>query len=536
MNSVIGRFTLRRVSLGAIVFGLFAAVESMAQGLGIIAAYPDVAERAKVVNGLASNAALGLFYGDRHADIISGSGYMVYRILPVLGLVGAIWGLMFITKMLRGQEENGRWELLLTGQTSAAGATAKTILGASGGLVITFVLVALTLVLVGQGDKLPLSLSGSLVYSLAVIAGAAVAIGIGAVTSQLAATRRRAVLYGLIPIVLFFMVRSIGNVVDSLAWLKNLTPFGWIDKIHPFQSAQPIWLLPIAIVALAGCGLGVWLAGGRDIGASFVADSGSAKPAFGLLNSQLGFGVRLIRGVMTGWLLASVAIAAIVAAVDKTVANSLSDTNSFTQTFSNLTGNPQAQFEIAYLSAASYIIVTILMVMVTAGMAAVREEEASSRLDNFVSGTISRQYWLATRLALLLGGAAIITVVSNLAVWAVAATQDIHVSLATMLVGGLNVLGPVVLLLGLGVLLFGMLPRITTIAMYVLIAWSFTIDIVASALKTSATVANTSLLHYVSLVPAANPNWKSFTILTVAGLALMGLGIMAFQYRDLKVE
>ena len=535
-KNIIRRFTLRRIALGATIFGLFAAIESVSQGLGIVTAYPNVAQRAKVVYGLADDAALGLFYGDKHADIISGGGYMVYRILPVLALVGAIWGLLFITKMLRGQEENGRWELLLAGQSSAAKATAKTIMGAGAGVVIAYVFLAITLILVGRSSKFTLSPGGCLFYSLAVIAGAAVAMGIGAITSQLAATRRRAVLYGLMPILLFFALRSVGNVVDSLAWLKNLSPFGWIDKLHPFYHSQYMWLLPLAIAVLACCATAIVLSGKRDMAESFIADSDSAKPRFRLLGSQFGFDFRLTRNVMLGWLFTSVMLAALIAAIDKTVAKSLAGTGSLTKSVSKLTGNPHAQFEIAYLSAASYFVVIILMIMITTGLGAAREEEASSRLDNFVSGTVSRRHWLGMRLVLLVCGAIGITLLSSLVVWALANAQGIHTSIVTMLFGGLNVLGPVIFLLGFGVLLFGLLPRVTTIAMYALIGWSFTIDIVAAVFKANKSVVDTSLLHYVSLVPAANPRWGAFTLLTIAGVVLTCVGMVAFQKRDLEVE
>jgi ABC-2 type transport system permease protein len=535
-KNVIRRFTLRRAALGATIFGLFAAAESVAQGLGLVAAYPNAAERTKVVYGLANNAALGLFYGDKHANIASGAGYMVYRILDVLTLIGAIWSLLFITKMLRGQEENGRWELLLSGRTSAAKATAKTIMGAGGGLVVAYIFLTVILAVVGRGSKLSLSLESCLFYGLAVMTGAAMGTSIGAVTSQLAATRRRAVLYGVVPIIVFFAVRSVGNVVDSLAWLKNLTPFGWIDKLHPFYHSQPVWLLPLVAFALLGCGLGVWLAVKRDMAESFIADSAGAKPRFGLLNSQLGFDFRLTRGVLSGWLFTSVALAALIAAIDKTVAQSLSGTSSLTNVFSKLTGNPYAQFEIAYLSAASYFVVIILMIMMTTGMGAAREEEASSRLDNFVSGTVSRRNWLGERLVLLIGGAIVITVISNLVVWVLADAQGIHTHIASLLFGGLNVLGPVIFLLGFGVLLFGLWPRVTTIGMYVLVGWSFTSDIVASVFKASKLIADTSLLHYISLVPAASPQWTQCSVLTVVGLALTGIGMGAFQRRDLEVE
>lgn len=536
-RSVISWFTWRRMALGAAIFGLFAVVESLAQSLGIIASFPNVEERAKFIHTLASNAALGLFYGDSHTDIVSPGGYMVYRILPALALIGAIWALLFATKMLRGQEENGRWELLLAGQTSAKKATAKTLAGIGAGLVVSYIFVAVFLIVGGRSDKLNFGAGDCLLYSLAVIAGPAIAVGIGGITSQLAATRRRAVLYGLVLIISLFIVRSVGNVVDSLAWVKNLTPFGWIDKLHVFNNLTAIWLVPMALFTLICVAATIWLSGKRDMAESFIADKDSAKPKFGLLGSQLGFAFRSSRSVLSGWLFASLAFAAVIAAIDKTVAKSISSVNPVGKSITHLTGNPNSGIEIAYLSAAAFFTVIVLMILVTNGLSAAREEESSGRLDNFVSANVNRGYWLSMRLLLLLFSAFVINTLSGVVVWVLAEVQSIHVSFTTVVFGGLNILGPVIFLLGVGVLFYGVKPRLAVIAMYTLIAWSFTIDILAAAIKNlNKYIADTSLLHHISLVPAANANWKTFGILAALGLTMTSLGLLAFQNRDLEAE
>lgn len=535
-KNVIRRFTFRRVIVSAVIFGWIATAESIAQAVGIVAAFPNAAERAKVINGLASNNALGVFYGDRHVDILSPGGYMVYRILPIVALVLSIWSLTFITKMLRGQEENGRWELLLAGETSQSRATIDTILGAAGGILLIFVLNIFVLAAAGQAPKIGLPASGSVMYSLATVAGPAVALGVGAVTSQLAATRRRAIMYGLAFLLAMFLLRSVGNIVDSLTWLKNLTPFGWIDKLHPYTQPAPVWLLPLAGIALLGCWLAVRLAARRDMMESYIADSATATPHVKLLNSQAGFDFRQMRNVLFGWLFASLVLASLIAGIDKTVANTITSTGGFGKSFSRLSGNPNAHIELAYLGAAAYLIVTVLMLLVTNGIGAVRDEEASGRLDNFVSGTVSRTRWLTTRLILLVLGAAAITMISNAVIWLIARAQNIDVSFVTLVFESLSILGPVIFLLGVGTLLMGLKPRLATGVMYLIIGWSFTIDIIASAIKANKYLSDTSLLHHLALVPAATPKWGAFAVMAALGVGMIALGVLLFSSRDLEAE
>ncbi|MGH7234164.1 MAG: hypothetical protein ACREF7_01830, partial [Candidatus Saccharimonadales bacterium] len=79
-------------------------------------------------------------------------------------------------------------------------------------------------------------------------------------------------------------------------------------------------------------------------------------------------------------------------------------------------------------------------------------------------------------------------------------------------------------------------PRLAAIVMYAVIGWSFTIDIIAASLKLSKIYSETSLLHYISLVPAASPNWRTFTLLSLIGIAGILLGAIAFDQRDLQAE
>ncbi len=533
---VIQRFTARRVLRGALLFGVFAVVESLAQGIGIVAAYPDAAARATVIDTLATNPALGIFYGDPHAGISSPAGYMVYRTLIILSLIGAVWAILFITGMLRGQEENGRWELLLTGGASARWATADTLIGTGIGLGIAYVLMSLLLMAGGHSHRFQLPAGGCLFYALALIAAPALFVAVGAVASQLAATRRRAVLYAVGVLIVVAALRAVGNTVGAVAWLKNITPFGWIDALHPFVTPQPLWLLPLAVLTAACVAIALVLAGARDMGTSLIADTDTAKPKLRLVRGQLGFTVRLTRSVLLGWLAASVGLSALVAAIDKTVVQSLTGSGRLGHAISTLTGNPTATLEKAYLSAGGWFMVLLLLIMMTTMLSSLRDEEASGRLDSFVAGTVSRAHWLSARLAIMVAGAVVITMSTNFVVWAIAALQGIHVSLSTLVFGGLNILGPVAFLLGFGVLLFGLWPRLAALAMYLAIGWSLTIDILVSLIKLNKVLTDASLLHYIALVPAATPKWDEFAALVLSGIVLGAAGMLAFRRRDLQAE
>lgn len=534
-KGVVGWFTFRRALPAVFVFGVFAVIESIAQGLGIVAAYPNLAQRTKVVEALSSNGALSFFYGTNNPSIVTAAGYMVYRILPILALIGAIWSITFITKMLRGQEESGRWDLFLSGRVSQRQATIKVILAAIGGIGIAYILICLAMAAIGRNHNLYISFTGSLYYSLAVISGPLMATSIGAVTSQLAPTRRRAMLQGILLVVILYLIRSVANTISSLEWLKVITPFGWIDKLMPFYHPGYIWLLPVGLLTICLCALAVWLAGRRDSGCSFIAENDYIKPKYGLLNSLVAFDYRANRNVLFGYLSSAVLVSAIVASVDKTVGKALGSAGNFSKALSKFSGNASAHIDIAYLSAAGFMVLLILLVISTVSLNAAKEEELSSKLDNLISSKVTRTKWLSSRLVLLISWLLLTTVVSNFVVYGIARIEKVNVSAHLMMIGGLNILAPAILLIGIGVALYGLAPRLTSIIMYLAIVWSFTMGIVAS-LTTNTFLKDASLFHYSSLVPAVNPDWKTFTITSLAGLILVVFGFITFNRRDLKDE
>ena len=70
-----------------------------------------------------------------------------------LMILGAVWGLLTSTRLLRGEEDSGRWELLLAGQTTRRGAAVQALGGLGAGVVVLWALTAVITVLTGRDSK-----------------------------------------------------------------------------------------------------------------------------------------------------------------------------------------------------------------------------------------------------------------------------------------------------------------------------------------------------------------------------------------------
>jgi polyether ionophore transport system permease protein len=177
---------------------------------------------------------------------------------------------------------------------------------------------------------------------------------------------------------------------------------------------------------------------------------------------------------------------------------------------------------------------TLIMAFVASAMGQVREDEAEGYLDNLIVRAVSRQRWLAGRAGLILTVLAAVGMLGGLAFWAAAASQHAGLTFRELLFAGINSTGPAALLLGIGVLTLGFVPRLTSVACWGLLAWGFLLDMLGSAIKVNHWVMDTSLLYHLALAPAVNPDWEIVGIYVAIGCAAALLGGWQFTRRDLQ--
>lgn len=533
-GTVIGRFvarrTMRSAALWAVAFGVVVASKSA----GYAAAYPSLADRSKLALSFSGNVGLEALLGIPH-HIETVDGFAVWNTLGLMAIIGSIWALLLATKTFRGEEDSGRWELLLTGQTTARRAAANTLAGLSFSLLVLYAIASIIFTIVGRAHNVDFGLSGALFFALGAAAGAAMFMSVGALASQLMPTRSRAAGLSAGIFGASFLLRAMADTT-SAHWLLNITPLGWIEKLQPLYNSQPIWLLPIAgLIAVCG-GLTIWLAGRRDLEASVFPDKDSALARTRLLNRTLPFSVRLVRMTSFSWLLALGTVSLFFSLLTKSAAGAVSSSSTADKVLSRLAQAAQLNGAKLFLGIAFFLLTTLTMVCVTNAVGAIREEEAQGYLDNLLVRSVSRMRWLGDRLAILLVLILSIVVVGCLASWVGTSSQHAGLAFYSLLLASLNLLAPAVLIAGIAIAALGLVPRLTTVVAYSVIAWSFLIQILASGLNLSHWVIDTSILHHVALAPAVNPDWKAAAILSGLGLGLMIIGAAAFNNRDLAAE
>jgi ABC-2 type transport system permease protein len=521
----VGRSATRSGLLWGLIFACYVA----AQTLAYTSAYPTQAARDQLTRTFGSNIGLNALLGPADA-INTVAGYAAWRVLGILSVLGAIWGLLTATRLLRGDEEAGRCEMLLAGQTTRLRAGGQAVAGLGAGLVTLFILTAIGTVLTGRASAVGFTLGQSLYFSVTLVAGAATFLAIGALTSQLANTRRRAAAMAAAAFGAFYALRMVADSEPGLHWMAWLSPLGWIEESRPLTGPRPLALLPVALLIAAVTAVTVHLAGTRDLGAATLPGRDTAAPHLALAGSPAGLAVRLMRPAALGWLFAVAAVSVLLGTVAESSAQDVTGDKSVQAALGRIGGH--GSLVLAYLGV-TFLLLALMIALIAAGqIAAIRSEEADGHLENLVVRPVSRTSWLAGRMLLSAGLLLVAALLAGIGAWAGAASQHSGVGLGSLVAAGLNVLPPAVFLLGLGALVLGVRPRRTSAVVYGYLAWSFLVEFIGAVVHASHWLLDTSVFFHMVPAPAASPNWASAAVLAGLGVAGAVTGGAFLSRRD----
>jgi ABC-2 type transport system permease protein len=502
---------------------LFAAIAYI-QPVGYRDAYPTLSSRLAFARSFGDNKAIRLFYGVPH-DLLTISGYTAWRVGGTLAIFASVFGLLAAVRALRTEEDTGRMELVLAGSVGRGTAYLSALAAIAAGVLILGLAEFAGLVLSG------LPAGGAAELALATASIVPVFVGVGALTSQLASTRRMALELGGAAVGLFLALRVIADTSTGAGWLRWATPLGWAEEVRPFTGARPLVLLLPGAATVLLLVVAARIAAGRDIGTGVLPSRESAKPRLGLLSSPTAQALRSERASLIVWLAGVGAFAYITGVLAKSTSTA-GISKSLQHEVSKL-GTGSIVTPTGYLAFVFVFFVLAVSLFVCAQIGAARHEEAQERLETLLSLPVSRGRWLGGRLVLALAGAVAISLTAGLLTWAGAKSGGVSVSLAGMLEAGANCLPVALMFLGIAALAYAIVPRASTGLAYSLVTVAFVWYLFGSLLSVPHWLVEATPFAHVGLVPAQP--FRAGAALLMLGIALAGAlaATWIFRRRDL---
>jgi ABC-2 type transport system permease protein len=523
-RAAVARATARDARVRTIAFVYLFAVVAFIQPISYRHTYPTLADRLSFAHAFGANKAVVLFYGKAY-DLLTVGGYSAWRVGGTLALFAAVFGLLAAVRAMRAEEDTGRAELVLAGIIGRRSQFGSALVAIAGAIALLWVATFVGSV----AGSLPVG--GSAYLALAAVSPAPVFVGVGAVASQLAPTRRLALELGGAAVAFAFLLRVIADTSSGAGWLRWITPLGWAEQLRPFTGAQPlVLLLPItATAALVAVAARIYLA--RDIGSGVLSAGDTAPARLALLSSPTQQALRGERTSLLVWLSSVGLFAAVVGVISNSI-SSAGISSQLNQTLSKL-GSGSVLTPKGYMGFSFLFFVLVVSLFVCSQIAAARHEEADQRLETLLALPVGRRHWLGGRLVLAVAAATAISLWAGLLAWAGARSQGVSVSLATMIAAGANCLPSAVLFLGLAALAYATVPRAVSGIAYGLVAVAFLWELFAALLGAPKWLADVTPFAHVGLVPAQSFDALGAAVMVAVGLIAALAAVWLFERRDL---
>jgi ABC-2 type transport system permease protein len=487
--------------------------------------YPDIVSRRQIGASIDGNPATVALYG-RVFDIDSAGAVAMFKVNALGAAMVAVLTMILLVRHTRGEEEAGRLELLGAG-----------VVGRYAGLTSGMIVTCSTAVLLGllTGASLisaGLPTAGSMAFGLAwALTGVSFA-AVAAITAQLTTGARAA--NGLTGAVLgaTYLLRAIGDVAGGSGphWVSWLSPVGWAQQVRPFTGDR-WWVFGIGLAfTVVATAVAYRLVARRDLGAGLLADRSGRADAGPGLASPFGLAVRLQRGVLLAWTAGAVIMGAIVGGLANSV-NSFLDSPSARDMIAKLGG--QAGVLDSFFGTELSVMAIIASIFTIQSVLRLRSEESGLRAEPLLATAVGRRMWVLSHLLVSVLGSAWLLLVAGVSM-GLSAAGTLHDGgqFGRLLRAAVVQIPSVLVLAGIAVALFGLLPRLVAAAWGLLVAFLLVGEL-GPLFELDQRVMDVSPFAHTPRLPGGAFGWTPVIWLLVVALVLMVAGVEGFRRRDL---
>ncbi|WP_152191886.1 ABC transporter permease [Georgenia satyanarayanai] len=507
------------------LLGLFVGVPATAAAYEQV--IPDPSQAGLVIEGLANNPTMRAMLGPPFS-LVEPGGFTVWRVGTFVATVAGVMAILGTIRLTRADEEVGRSELVRAGVVDRHAPLVAAVLVHLGACAVLGLLVSGGMVAVG------VDLTGSVAFGLGMALTAAVFVGVGAVAGQLTASARAARGIALAALGLAYLVRAVADGVPADSRVRSLqwvSPVEWMALARPYAGERWWVLLLPAVLTLALVVLAVRLEARRDHGSGlWPARPGPAR-AGGLLSSPAGLAWRLHRGTVLGWTVGLTVFTAAVGSLTPTFSAMFRDVPRLEAIMRRMGAGAQELTEGFYVAMLS-IVVLVAAALGLQLLGRLAQEEAAGRAEVVLAAAVHRTRFAASHAGLALAVPTVLLVTSGAVMAVPQARADGAWEVVQDVVAGAAVLVPGVwLVVGLGVLVHGWLPRLGGLP-WLVVAWSLLVTWIGALLELPDWLIELTPFSRLPQLPVETMDWGPVLVTTAVAAALVAVGLTGYRRRD----
>ncbi|MFF5079409.1 ABC transporter permease [Actinoplanes sp. NPDC000266] len=509
---------------GLIVTGLAAGMTAV-----VAASYAQVIAdpaAARGLQSLAANPAIRTLFG-APMGLDTAGGFTVWRIGTVFAVLLGIWSVLAVTRITRGEEDAGRWDVLLSGRLPLRDAVIRHLAAVMVVAAATATTITAVLLIAGTPP------TGAIIHGAGTGLLGMFFAAVATLTAQVFPARSPATGTAVAVVGVSLLTRMIGDGVAALSWLHWLSPFGLLALSSPYvhNRVLPLALLATATALITAAALAA--ACRRDVQGGLLAPAAGRRPRTRLLASVETFAVRRVLRPLTGWMIGIGAYYLLIGLTAVSVTEFLRDNPALAgqaaqagfDALGSTTGFTATLFALLAMPAGVFTAVRIAE-LVTA--------ETDRRLTPLASGPVTRIRLLGAETAVTATAAAILVTGAGLLTWAGVTAMSGQLAVGAALRGVWNVLPIVLLSLGAAVFAAGWLPRLTGLLGSLPSVGGFLLLVIAESTAAPGWAKDISPFAHLAPVPLTGPNLTAATIMIAAAAVLTIIGLGGYRHRDLR--
>ncbi len=518
------RLDLRGISRSAVILGLLTAGFTAM----VVRIYPTTVATpadAAALELVAGNPAIRLLFGVPRALDTPG-GFVVWRIGTIAAVAIAAWALSTAARLTRGEEDTGRCWLLLAAPIRLA-STVSVHLSAIGGAVFAMgAATAVALVGTGAGPR------GAALYATGLVAIGWFFAAVGACCGQLLGERSLAGGLASGALVVGLVIRMVGDGLESLGWIRWLTPFGLLSLSEPYAGDRWLPALVLLVAALGSGVLAVWLSSRRDLGVGLIVSRGTRSARTRLLTSSIGFAARRSLRSLLGWGAALGGYFLLIGLLAVSLTDFLTANPRFADLAAAAGFGDLARVE-GYVASLFKLLPIPLGLYAAIRISRLAADEARGRMTLLFCTPRPRVIWPLAEASVAFWACLVLAAIAAVGTWIGTTVVGADLGLGDAFAGTLNVLPVVLLSLGAAVLAWGWLPGAVLPIGAVPTVGGFVWWILAESLGWNERIQAFSPYAHLAAVPADPPDLAAAGVMVGLAAAFLVVGLVGFSHRDL---
>jgi ABC-2 type transport system permease protein len=478
------------------------------------------------LSALAENPAIRTLFG-RPAALDDPGGFTVWRTGTVLAVLVGSWAVLLGTRLTRGEEEAGRWDLLLAGRPRLRSLVVRHLVVVLGAAALPGTVTGIAMLLTGTAT------TGSVLFAAALIGMGMVGAALGVLAAQLLAERRAASGLGTIVLLGGLLARMVADGVPALAWLHWISPFGLVGRTAPYADDRVLPLVVMLGLVVLFAVLAVALSSGRDIGSGRLRGRDQRREPSRLLASLPGFALHRARRPVLTWVAGIAAYFLLIGLLATAMMDFLRDNAAFAE-LAERAGFVQLGSVAGYVASIFALLALPVGAFAASRIAASEHDESAGRLTLLYSSPVGRVRWAVTEIAVATGSCVVLAGVAGLATWAGTLWVGAGLGPSEALRGTLNAVPVALLCLGAAVLALGWFPSAVLAVGVLPAAGGYLLLVLADSFGWPGWVRGVSPFAHVAAVPAEPADVGGLIGMLVVALFLAVVGLVGYARRDLR--